>query len=358
MRNKLPILTATVLSRRGGSITSLPGTLTVWRAALAAAGTQRVKVLVIGDSVGVGWNATNRLTQGWVPLWRATLQAAYGDGGGSGQGDGAEGAYWMDDAGWTRNVGFANADGFGLFLFSAKGTVGDYMTRNWTGRYLAVHWKGSTSNSAVFTVTIDGGAPQNVNGAANNNYNVTEFDAGSDGDHTLRIDAPSTASKYAWITGCIPYKSLVGVSVINASYAGRRIATYVDGAFGSALDEMVTIDPDLIIYSLSINDYNTQQAIATITTKWGTAMSKAGTAGGSTFLICNNDIQAVQAIPYTSYRDVILAQARANNSAYLNVYDLWGRYAIANAKMLMGDATHPSTGGQADMKEKINALVG
>lgn len=345
----------------GAGVTfSLPGHLPIWSAARAAAGSQRAKIVVIGDSVGVGWNATNRGTQGWVPLLRGALQASYGVGGGGSLGITDElGAYWLHagETTWTR-VGFANADGFGLYLFSAKGTVGDYMTRSWSGRYLAVHWKGSTSNSANFTVSINGGAAQAVNGAANNNYNVSEFDAGSDGTHTVRIDAPSTASKYAWITGCIPYKTLDGVSVINASYSGRRIDNYVSGAFGTALDELATIGPDLVIYSLTINDYNTQYSLANYSTRLDTAIVKAQAAGADVMLVVNNDIQAIQAIPYAAYRDTVLSKAKKNRAAYLSFYDYWKRYAAANAAGWMGDGTHPSTAGQAFMAEKAGELIG
>lgn len=336
----------------------MSGNQSVWRTALAASASQRVKALVIGDSVGVGWAATTRGTQGWVPLWRDTLQTAYGAGGGASLGITDElGAYWMHDTGWSR-TGFANADGFGLYLLSAKGTVGDTISRSWDGRYLEIYYKASVSAGATFTVSINGGAAQDVNGAADNAYHVVEYDAGSVGTHTVLISAPGTAGKFAWICGAIPYTDTVGVSVINASFAGRRIATYVDGAFGTALDMLVQINPDMVIFTMSINDYNTQQALLATEGKWTTAISKNATAGGSLAIIVNNDIAAINAIPYTSYRDYLYRKARVNGAAYISFYDLWQRYDVSNAAGLMGDATHPSTAGHADMHTRINALLG
>lgn len=336
----------------------MTGTQTIWQAALALAETQRVKAVVIGDSVGVGWNATNRGTEGWVPLLRGKLQGSYGAGGGASLGITDElGAYWMHDTGWTRS-GFANADGFGLYLLSAKGTVGETISRSWDGRYLEVYWKGSTTAGDVFTVTIDGGTPVNVDGSVDNSYHVTEFDAGTNGTHTVLVTGPTTAGKYAWICGAVPYVGTTGVSLINASFAGRKLETYVDGAFGTALDMLVTINPDLVIFSMSINDYNTQEPLVDLTADWVTAAAKVVTAGATMACIVNNDIQASNAIPYTSYRNIIQAQAVISSAPYISFYDIWGSYAVANANGLMGDATHASTAGHLDMANRLYNLLG
>lgn len=334
-----------------------PGALDTWAAALADHHGQRVKIVIIGDSVGVGWAATDRGTQGWAPLLRAELQAEYGNGGGASLGITDElGAYWMHYTDWTRS-GFANGDGFGLYLFSAKGSPGNYLERTWSGRYIVVHWKDSTSNADDFTVQIDGGGAQNVSAGNDNAYHATEFDAGTDGAHTIRINATATASKFTWITGCIPYKTLDGVSVINASYAGRRIDTYVSGAFGSALDELATIGPDLVIYSLTINDYNTQYSLANFSARYDTAIAKAAAAGADCMLIVNNAIQAVQPIPLSNYQNILWGKARLNGLALLDIYRKWGSYTQANAAGLMGDATHPSTDGHADMAEEALEVI-
>lgn len=333
--------------------------LATWETAKEQAAASRAKIVVIGDSVGVGWNATARGTEGWVPLLRTSLQATYGNGGGASLSITDElGAYWMHDTTtWTR-VGFANADGFGLYLFSAKGTVGDTISRSWSGRYLEIYYKASVSAGDTFTVVINGGAPQNVLGAADNEYHVATFDAGSDSTHTVLINGPTTGGKYAWICGAIPYKTLTGVSVINASYAGRNIGSYVNGAFGTALDMLVQIAPDLVIYSHTINDYNTQVALNDYSTRFATAISEAQTAGASVMLIVNNDIQASQAIPLTSYQQILWSKAHTGNLALLDFYQKWGSYAVANAAGLMGDATHPSTAGHADMHTLISEHLG
>lgn len=298
-------------------------------------------VAFVGDSITEGYYAADRLTQGYVEVIRSDLQNRLGNGG-----EGFIALHktdrWTLAGTWTT---FANTGPFGC----CKIAVGTGNTATISNVYCdnIDIFVLESSDSGAFTVSIDGGTPITVGGSAatqSKKYNVS---AGSLGNHTIVITAPTANKIYLW--GISINVGSTGIRVHNVGKSGALIG---DISNGSQWDFLNFIKPQLTVIAMTTNDFNTQTALTTYRNRMETVINKA-LPYGSVFLIGACEMSTVKTIKQKEYHAVVKSLADQYNCSYLDITERWKDYSTANALGLMYDVAHPNTKGHADQARGI-----
>lgn len=305
----------TALANLGwGKFTRIPaGWGTKWRAARDQSSSRLVKVAVIGDSISVGWVATNWWTNGWVGLLRTALQQAYGDGG-----SGFITVDYMKNtgnnlvSGWLGTVGgssqwsrFPDANDNngrgGINWCSVKNATSGVGTMNipmWGNNSLKVYALNDPTYG-TYSYAINGGTATNVALNAANAVKVTTVaspPAGSAASpYTLNL---AVVSGTVELYGAAAYNA-TGIAVDNLSMAGRRSLDLLIPTPGSSTTQFIgeetpqQLGPwDLVIFALGVNDVRAGDAsnvAKNILATWSGIKNKAPnvTAPETLIMICN-----------------------------------------------------------------------
>lgn len=266
-RNGIPGPTST-----GGQLPPQLATLPSWNLSLNNA---LKSVVVIGDSEGAGFYAANQVTQGWVGLATTTLQNAFrnhGLGLITKQAENQNGHYSFTSAGtWTGESSIGpNTDG--PSVFSATGTGAGYSAsvsqclQPVMADGFTVLTYTASDTGGNFAVSIDGGTPVVLSHVATSTPAVV-FDsvsAGAYGSHQICIGPNGSASK-AYFYGVNPTIGVSGVSIHNLSISGAQTSNW-GSTVGSAggMGWIQSLNPDLVIVSLGINDLNAGVPVGTM----------------------------------------------------------------------------------------------
>jgi hypothetical protein len=335
---------------------NLPGAIANFKAAL---GTNRALVYIIGDSIGVGWNAAGVSGVGtspnaWASLLETYLQGKYGN---------ANRLVLANDASFVETGTWANAA-------SQSSTFTNSWCLNNVGRSSSATDATKTvtatctrfdvyyydHNSGKFKVSIDGGAETTITTAHTLKVVSQTFGGLSLASHTLTIRVP--AGMFAWISAvdCI---AGAGVSMFNQSGGGDKIANHQPS--GIPLSGLTAIPSDvkiLFLVALTTNDYGGQTAINTFTSSTTTLLDYLKTKG-DVVLIAENWQSQQLSIPQASY-DAVYAGLATGNIGCIQFYKRWGNAAAAIAAGLVTEASgvHPNTTGHIDYKDVIVAKTG
>lgn len=197
----------------------------------------------------------------------------------------------------------------------------------------------------TYTVNVDGGASLGT-------INCAQATAFRKQTYTVALGLHTTncvwATGNAYIGGIVVYNSAVKeVSVINAGAAGAKIADYASppsmALAYSPLNSLPVVLPHLILVGFTIND---TQSLTNLDT-YGNNLQKAINAGKGInadhlFITgvpgdrATRQPQAVQQLYINKFKSV----AAANNIPVLDMFNVFGNYATANARGLMIDAVH------------------
>lgn len=254
-----PVFTRSSWSRAGMNNTRgvyMPDTFgQFWYPALASAkaGAGLAQLAVVGDSVSVGYYASNLDTTSWVGLLRTALQSYAGDGGSGWKGIyecslglGTDGVNATNTAAWgtagclvaltgtwTENMGTYDGPGFSPMRASTAGATAAYTVR---GRLVTVRvWQRNTGATS-FTVQIDGGATATITfstgTSSDGNYTFAGSLATGIGTYQIDLGAAATGNHAVVVTnGSASTFDLMGVSGRNA--AGIVVDKYAHGGFCS-----------------------------------------------------------------------------------------------------------------------------
>jgi len=298
-----------------------------------------LNVLILGDSISEGYNATNRDTEGYVALIKTKLQSIYGDGG--------KGFYHLlkSDFSFVGTwVALTELGPHGSCKY-ATGT-GNTCSVTLDGDNFDIYVQGA-SNRGTFTVQVDAEDPVQITPTTLNvteKHNVTAL---SNGTHTIVITAP--VSGYVYLLGVSANIGTIGCRVHNVAKSGGVIG---DIAYSYKKDFIVPINPDLTILAYTVNDYYTQTALATYKSRAELIIQKAQPYG-SILLISSNQRNDVGVIPQKNYEMTLIELAKQYNCAFLSMYDRWQNYTTANSLGLMADTAHPTNKGHADQAKGI-----
>ncbi len=240
-----------------------PGWGATWRSALAQASIRPVKVCVLSDSIGVGEIGTNWLTDGWVGLMKASLQATYGDGGSGFISHNYRAAGNPGGGQVTTTGAWTDVDNEGgLSKRSLKPTTpGNGATITMPVRGTSIDmWFRTDATFGTFHYQIDGGSfvavPLNITAQV-----LKVSVSVSAGNHTVVVRATTGDGRFYGCAG----RNATGVIVHNISVSGELLAQLGDNTTGITVTDPATntmayrsmqaASPvDLVILSLGIND--------------------------------------------------------------------------------------------------------
>jgi lysophospholipase L1-like esterase len=262
-----------------------------WFAALAARGSRRVNVAVIGDSIVAGQGASS-FAGSWPQLLATALNARFPTPGLSTHGRGflAPIIPPSNPTSYTpsyvtvasqANLIAGSLYGYGpnLETWDISHTAANTLTYSLTGDSADILWAGASGNG-TFSWKVDAGATTNV--STNVTFTpagVTHVSLGTAGAHTLTITNVSGGPTY--ITGVIEYNGdfAKGIQVHGLGFSGSTTGYWtVAGGATSQADALAPLKPDLIVIALGVNDNASSISAATSASNLTTFISGARTA--------------------------------------------------------------------------------
>lgn len=375
-----------------------------WRAAKAraAAGLGQAHVSTFLDSITHGANTATsnpKFTYSWPGRLRTLLQARLGDGGtgvvvpwdslpndpGSPPHDNR-----FNFAGAVTNVAY------GVYSKGAKrvtGTDGAVNHIEFTATCDEFWVYSLVSSGGLPRVQVDGGTINTIGAGGNSTTStflpkpgywgegtsmglvVSQIPAGSLGQHTIRLMAPSTSGTLTvlGIEGRIAGK---GVRVSNLAQSSRQMSELVaDDATNHFSGMSITFDTfrsDLAVLLVGMNDYQGHVPVATFKTRVATAIDRQRStstysAKGDVILAtCPQPNYAapipadgVLTPPMTDYYGALYELADEKDVPLIDVAQRWTDYTAASGLGFFGDALHPNDLGSSDIAQAVaNVLLG
>jgi len=209
-----------------------------------------VNILCVGTSTTFGTGAS-QVESGFVPRLGQALRQRYGFTGGC--------HYLPTHSGWTRNAAGNSDLDFGQGSMTL--TTGSYLERAMTCTGFRVLFKRGTAAGA-FSVSIDGGTAQTISVQAG--VSVT-FDGVWDsapltrGQHTIRITGTTGTAEIGGVYAFDGDESF-GIRTWNGGRPGVTTAVWAPTAIGAPSHwvRAGSLDPALLVMTVSTNDFNTQ----------------------------------------------------------------------------------------------------
>jgi lysophospholipase L1-like esterase len=353
--------------------------LSPWRAALRGVDLKPARIVVIGDSVVEGRNATNIGVSRWVDRLRVALRIAY-PASGIGSRGGVDYLPFFRVAPMTAapftvtgtlTTDFAN----GLGLKSVALTGNTVITGSVTGTSIDVLYLRGTG-TRNFTVRVDGGAPATVSTGGSGavaDTGITRIVLGAAGTHTLEF-APSSGSLTSYLEGVIVYNDneSKGVQVLESGHSGYSTVDFE--ASTRIFDRVASLAPQHIILALGENDYlhghtsvSYGARLGSIITKMRAAYNAVGLSLPNFSIIANFEANAngSNIEPWSNYVAAAREVARA---------DTGGLYAFSAVRLIdisakmppilgdtggfYGDNFHPNDKGHQYYGAYVHAAIG
>jgi lysophospholipase L1-like esterase len=325
------------------------------------AGTGDAKVLAIGDSTYFGAGSTDHLTQSWPAQAASFLDSRvinssvglhittkrFTQNGWKNGGIGwPTGLSWLADSTVTTTLSYTpavNCDTFDVYYVRLATGAGKVNIQVDSETAVQLDTFGTTGVQK-FTVT-------SATAATNHVLKFTR-DAGFAGNvYILGVEASLSTRKTVRIGNC-------GVSGSTSGQWADDAGSY------AALDCIRAYAPDLSVIGLGINDatVGTPVTVAAFTTNL-TAIAAAAAASGDVILcsVIPSDSGAGSTqrdlTKEAAFRDAARDIAKANGYAFVNIYDRWESYTVANGKGWMSDGLHPKAEGYADYAWVIRNIL-
>jgi lysophospholipase L1-like esterase len=318
------------------------------KAALASAlnGDTLETIMFAGDSktAGFGTNAGASINGAKsMPGWFRQLMAARGysvagtglvfcnQNPGSGTGD----TRWTFTGTWTStgvNVNFASSIVTGstaTFTSDVAGTVVEI-------------W--SLSNSGPFTYAIDGGSAVSVTPSGSNTTHLTTVSGLANTTHTVVITTTSTTNTY--VLACNVRKT-TGLQVTNNAICGSTSSNWTTGTWYNSNNIAKLAPASAFFISLGTNDARTGVTVASYYASMSTLVSGQIALGRQGGIIVPSPTSTVDisATLWNQYVSAMYDLADAYDLPLVDLTDVYGTYAAANAKGLFFDSLHEKEKG-------------
>lgn len=318
------------------------------RAALAnaLAGVSLATALFCGDSktAGFGTNAAVSINAARsMPGWFRQLMQGRGypiagtglvfcnQNPGQGTGD----TRWTFSAGWTvtgNDKHWAQANSAGrtaTFVSEVPGTVVEVY---------------ALSNNAGFQYSIDGGAAVNVTPSGTDALHVTTVTGLADTVHTVVVT--TTASTATYLVGaCV--RRATGLQVTNAGISGSVTDGLTATQWYLAGGISQRVPATFAFFSLDTNDARAPIAAATYRTKYQALIQTHISLGRQCVMILQSPV-ATNQVSSALWDQYVAAQydiADALDIPLIDLTDIYGTWAAANAKGLFFDELHEKEAG-------------
>lgn len=327
-----------------------------WYASLANAANEAVDVLIVGDSLMEGYQASSWANRRPV-LDQAALRAKFPSGAAGGSGyipaeynfTGAAAVAWTRGGAAPTN----QARGLGLRGRQMAATTTYTITQTCTSFELYIY---RLSNDAV-TITIDGGTPATWTLVTSGNQNQKwTSPALTPTSHTIVVTFVSGGPVFC---GGMFYNGdeTKGVRVWDGSTSGSKTSTYTTNASGSSTNWSewigstatpgIAVTPDLVVLETLVNDVTTDDA-TTYATNMGALIDLVRTKTAAPILLMPHwkPLDRTITSPWTDYLEKLRGLAATKtNVAYFElqsrVPDLTG-----DPYSFLADAIHLNDKGQ------------
>lgn len=354
---------------RGRGVYAPPAWGARWRAARDAATTSKVRMICVGDSITMGFQASNPLTTSWVGRARTALQAQYGDGGQgfftsmystiSGSGSTQITTAWTAAGAFTTSTGTWAADsvsvaGPGIYEVETT-TAASSITFPARGSIVKIYTLTGTTTRAGYTYSIDSATPVAVadtGGTGAAAIQVTTVAGLAPTTHTVKITHNGTAGQKLSVVG-VGSENATGIVVDNLGRSAAKSTGFSlndPAALNAVWNGGASYPTDLVIYALGVNDAGantTADSWAANVGKYLKAVRESGD-GSTDVLLLMNHIGAFEGTnaKYQDYVQRSRGLADAYNAALVdmwtighNSYNYWTQ--LGN----WGDAANPGAAG-------------
>jgi lysophospholipase L1-like esterase len=350
------------------------GSFAKTRAALSAAlaGTGHAHILCIGDSITAGSYSIGQTPaiQPATDAYPVKLREALATLGFTICGDGFIAAnYGNTDTQDSRIVyvsGTWNNDYTGIFTQSASNAAEMTCTTELPSTSVVIYYVDLPSPN-IAQYKIDGGAAVNLPSTGTFNAEALTLTGLSNTTHTIEIISPS-GGNVCQIIGFDGGGALPGVKVSNGGLSGTTAADWatVTNANYPLVDLAAIVpEPTTVLLMLGTNDVLQSEGattyggyLATIATWVATNFSTADFA----FMLPPAPDPSYGSPPVTdtlwaSYMQQVIAQAGIAGVPALNISEVLGPWATANAAGTMGPDVHPTALGYADIAAAVAAML-
>jgi lysophospholipase L1-like esterase len=342
-----------------------------FRTAMAKAqtGGTNAHIVCYGDSITAGYNATNKITGGWVGRLRTLIDTAVGSTRGtgflwalsfqlSGTGgydsrvvlSGSIGVTWGGFGSGIGPVSGPGGAGGGGLLYPLSGqtiTFGPVVADRFT-----MYFRDNISGG--FTTTIDGSASTTIAFGTSNTMKSQSIDV-AQGSHTL-VGTATASSLGVLGVEARQNGATGGVRVSTIGYSGMKVAAFVDTALnydGPLRTEFDALAPDLSIIMLQTNDSNVANNTALATYKSGlqSMITRAKLTGD--VLLVSTTPQSILPTPIKlpEYTKVLYELCDANG---IGLVDVAGRFGPSGTSpAFMDDSYHPNDAGHQDIASAV-----
>lgn len=339
-----------------------------WRNACAKMSTKTVEWYGIGDSNTEGTGVTAHSAT-WLYKAAAKIRDSFPD----------IGANAKDSLGWvpiqqtsTTMVSPFTITGTSVntstFGFRRTRSIqltgaGAYIQGTVTGTAVDI-WYTQGTGTAAFTVQVDGGTGVSVGGSSASTTDgfVQRISLGASGSHTVKITR-GTADCY--ITGITVYdgNENAGLVTINGGWHGSSTTNWTNSVgLANWLQNVTTLNPDLVTIMLSTNDYALTMGRATFSTNIKNLVGyiRDNVAGWPTILLISPWKQSATYTPAWEHYEYGLERAAAEiGCAYLDLRPKMPDIgtAEATASGYYYDSTHVNTTGAEKVATEVANLL-
>jgi lysophospholipase L1-like esterase len=332
-----------------GSVPLTAPELLTFRAACAKRATTPVDIVAIGDSItegGIAGSLPARWTSRLLDQLRGHTQPASITGG-VGYRAALHGG--TTATAWTEGGSVVLNTTYGLGRRSAELQSGDSLTAEFEATAFDILWA-QVSGGGTFSYAIDGGSATNVSTAGTTEGgHVTSITGLSVGTHEIVI---AGVSGTAIVEGVMVYDGdeAAGIRMWEAGHGGYKASDYT--ASSVWLDSLETVQPDLVIITLGVNDWRNDISSASFSADIAEIISdiRAVCTIDPSFVLMASFEPTDPSPPAESWDDYIAAMVALADAAddiiFVNIDERMGSVAPATTLGLINaDLVHPTAAG-------------
>lgn len=340
------------------------------RAALAAAGSTAVNVVIHGDSITAGADGSTVNTNGYAYQIERELKRRFGKGNSESiwlynNLDGTNGRWQRvvdgPDA-WNPSGSILNFGGIRGYAWTDTGTSANLRVQNLYGTGIEIYYVRNPNTTAQWSYKVDSGSSVNVSQSATASLATAvvervQITGLSLANHQIDIFGP--ASGKVSITGVSATMGTTGVRFHNWSQSAYTTNQWLGQPGGEPDDNralgFAAVQPKLLILALGVNDAGGTPNLATYTANLQKAIT-AQTYGSVLLLWTSPTPSGASEAARQQYVDAMLGLVHANPTkvAFINGKDFFGGLiATMSARGYTSDSLHPNGAGHRALAQLV-----
>lgn len=311
-----------------------------------------LKLLITGDSwIGQTYVADGLLSRAAARGYPQTAKGYVSPGGSQIRGVG------MAASGWTQTYAQTGAtmiygssiNGYSLDTTAVDATI---TVTGLTATDIEIHY---SHHGGTFRYRVDGGDWTIVACDASGEPGFAMISGLADGPHTVEIDTTGNTGRVVFLGMYAHSPAKAGLELIKAGASGINTPRY--GAYiATAIPQIERVNPDVVVVLLGTNDYSSvNTTLETYVAGLNAIASAYRAASDAGLVFCvPADSNRVPNIPLSVYRDTLHRWCIENGCEFLDLYELMGPFAEANALGFWhADGYHPTAIGGTAIAEAV-----